>query len=128
MRLVIGGAWQQKTEAACRYFRMEKEDLIDGRICDLEDIYTCSGIHHFHLYIKRMMEQNPEVSGFAEKLEQNNPDILLISDEIGYGLVPMDSFERAWREKTGRICCEIAGKAETVIRVVAGIPQVIKGV
>lgn len=127
MKLVIGGAWQQKTEAACRYFQIEKESLADGRICDPEEIFVCPGIHHFHLYVKRMMVQNQDLTEFVKNLEQKNPDILLISDEIGYGLVPMDAFERAWREQTGRICCDIAGKSETVIRVVAGIPQVIKG-
>lgn len=127
MKLVVGGAWQNKTETACNYFRMEKDSLIDGQNCDLKEIFICRGIHHFHLYIKRMMEQNLDFSGFVEMLEQKNPDILLISDEIGYGLVPMDAFERAWREQTGRICCEIAVRANTVIRVVAGIPQVIKG-
>ncbi len=127
MKLVIGGAWQQKTETACRYFQIGKESLADGRTCDPEEIFACPGIHHFHLYVKRMMEQERSLAEFAEKLEQRNPDILLISDEIGYGLVPLDAFERAWREQTGRICCDIAGRAETVIRVVAGIPQVIKG-
>ena len=29
---------------------------------------------------------------------------VVISNEIGYGIVPMDKFERRYRELTGRIC------------------------
>lgn len=52
---------------------------------------------------------------------------IVLCDEIGYGVVPLDPFERAWREATGRLCCAIAEKADLVVRVIAGIPQVIKG-
>ncbi len=33
---------------------------------------------------------------------------LLISDEIGYGLVPIDDFEREYREFHGRVMTELA--------------------
>ena len=37
-----------------------------------------------------------------------NPDLVLISNELGYGVVPMDVFDRNYRETTGRVCTEIA--------------------
>ena len=49
-----------------------------------------------------------------------------MTNELGYGVVPVDAFDRLWREKTGRICTELAGKAEEVHRVVCGIGMVIK--
>lgn len=51
---------------------------------------------------------------------------LFICDEIGNGIVPMDVFERTWREQTGRILCGIAARADAVWRVYCGIPQQIK--
>ena len=54
------------------------------------------------------------------------PDCILISDEIGNGIVPMDAFEREYREQTGRILIELAKEAEEVIRVICGIGQKIK--
>ena len=36
-----------------------------------------------------------DVSDLAEKLIQCNPGVLLVSDEVGYGVVPMDAFDRA---------------------------------
>ena len=40
MKLVVGGAWQGKTNAACLYFKIKEEELADGRNCDLNIIYS----------------------------------------------------------------------------------------
>ena len=41
--------------------------------------------------------------------------------------MPLDAQERAWREAVGRMSCELASQAETVVRMVCGIPVVLKG-
>ena len=45
---------------------------------------------------------------------------------MGNGVVPMEAFDRRYRETVGRICCNIAKQAEEVIRIVCGIPIVLK--
>ena len=40
---------------------------------------------------------------FAERLMQENPDAFVTADEIGCGIVPMEAFERDYRETDGRI-------------------------
>ncbi len=52
---------------------------------------------------------------------------LVLCCEVGSGVVPLDPGERAWREATGRLACALAKEAETVVRVTAGIPVVLKG-
>ena len=52
---------------------------------------------------------------------------IVIADEIGCGLVPLDASEREKRERAGRLACMLAERADTVIRVVCGCPQVLKG-
>ena len=52
---------------------------------------------------------------------------VITCDEVGCGVVPLDPFDRAWREAAGRVCCMLAEKSDTVLRVYAGIPAVIKG-
>ena len=54
------------------------------------------------------------------------PECFIISDEIGNGIVPMDAFEREYRERTGRILVDLANKAEEVERVICGLGQKIK--
>ena len=46
--------------------------------------------------------------------------------EVGSGIVPLDPAERAWREKVGRTCNLLAERAESVVRMVCGIPVVLK--
>ena len=59
-------------------------------------------------------------------LEQLLQKEVVICDEIGGGLVPMDKDERQRRERVGRLCVALAREATQVIRVVCGIGQVIK--
>lgn len=47
--------------------------------------------------------------------------------EVGQGVVPIDADERAWRELVGRTCSQLATAAQEVIRMVCGIPVVLKG-
>ena len=56
-----------------------------------------------------------------------NPEICIVTNELGYGVVPIEPFDRKWREKTGRICTELAAKADSVTRVVCGIGILLKG-
>ena len=52
---------------------------------------------------------------------------IVIAVEIGSGLVPLDASEREKRERAGRLACMLAERADTVIRVVCGCPQILKG-
>ena len=49
-----------------------------------------------------------------------------VSDEVGYGVVPVDAFRRAYREAVGRTCTKLASFSRKVTRVVCGIGTVIK--
>ena len=46
--------------------------------------------------------------------------------EVGNGIVPLDPVERAWRDKVGRTCALLADRADSVVRMVCGIPVVLK--
>ncbi len=63
-----------------------------------------------------------EVQSFLHR----NDNCIIISDEIGNGIVPVEAFEREYRERTGRILIQLAQKAEEVERVICGIGQKIK--
>ena len=62
----------------------------------------------------------------GRRIMGENPDIILVSQEVGYGVVPMDAFDRKYREAVGRVCTDLASKSKKVIRVVCGIGTVIK--
>lgn len=124
MILVTGGCFQGKTSYACERFGIEREEAADGAACPLEELYRTKLLYHFHEYIRRLMETGQEFS--LEKLRRENPEVVLVTNELGYGVVPVDRFDREYREKTGRICCQIAKEATQVHRVVCGVGTVIK--
>lgn len=137
MRLVIGGAAQGKLEVAKKLVESEYHEdngqivskamiIMDETYNKVEDLYGATIINHYHLIIKRLLREKQDPELVMEELISQNPDVCIVSTEIGYGIVPMDAFEREYRERTGRICCKIAEKANEVYRVLCGIEMRIK--
>ena len=134
MKLIIGGYSQGKLNYVLRKIGENEYQICDGTLSDdiksdteeADSTNTIIIINHLHTFIKTSMQrgENPKESilDFITKY----PDCILISDEIGNGIVPMDAFEREYREQTGRILIELAKEAEEVIRVICGIGQKIK--
>lgn len=83
-------------------------------------------IRDIHLYVKDAMKDGKNPYDELERLADENPDAVFITNEVGCGIVPTDKFESEWRETAGRINCYLAEKADSVIRVVCGIGVVIK--
>jgi adenosylcobinamide kinase/adenosylcobinamide-phosphate guanylyltransferase len=72
------------------------------------------------------MEESPvSTESFAELIEKN-PDIVIVTNELGYGVVPMDAMDRKVRETDGRICEALAAFSNEVHRVSCGLGIVIK--
>lgn len=55
-----------------------------------------------------------------------NPDIILICDEVGGGIVPLKKEDRIYREAVGRALCCAVKKSDRVERVMCGIGQCLK--
>lgn len=126
MKMVIGGAFQGKQAYVRTHFlEIPMEDWVNGKSAEEIEIFTKKVIYNFHEYIRR--QDFEEQKTLAERLIRENPDVILIADEIGYGLVPIDADDRAYREQVGRICTELAAFSDEVIRVVMGIGTKIKG-
>lgn len=104
-------------------------DFLDGETCREEELLNGKAVTHFHSYIRRALKEGTEekLDIFMEELFRKNPGLVIVSTELGYGIVPIDPFDRLYREKVGRILCKAVEQAEEVYRVVAGIPVCIKG-
>ena len=51
---------------------------------------------------------------------------VVIATEVGGGVVPVDPAQRAAREAAGRLRCLLAQRAQRVVRVLCGLPLVLK--
>ena len=65
-----------------------------------------------------------DLEQLADRLSEKD---IVSATEIGGGVVPIDRNERLHREAAGRLACLLAEKADTVIRVCCGLPQLLKG-
>ena len=100
-----------------------------------------------HLFIRRLLLEDPSLNApdwvygtmekkngcrmpdravLTERLFKACPGRVLVTDEIGLGIVPLDPFEREYREETGRICCLLAAQSQQVWRVACGLGQRLK--
>jgi adenosylcobinamide kinase / adenosylcobinamide-phosphate guanylyltransferase len=126
MWLITGGAFQGKLAYACKIFNIEEEKIIDGASCQWEEMLKASLVNHFHLWIRRMLQEEQNVYKLLEEIIRKNSDIIIIVDELGCGIVPIKAFDRNYRETCGRVCCQIAKNSKEVHRVISGIGMVIK--
>lgn len=150
MEVYFGGAFQGKLE-----YVLEKKGCLkiaDGAGCSLKDIKEAQVLNHLHLYIKRLTykegaaynttvddtittddtitaDTTAKTMSAAEIINdiyEANPDIILICDEVGGGIVPLKKEDRIYRETVGRALCCAVKKSDRVERVMCGIGQCLK--
>lgn len=68
-----------------------------------------------------------EVGKLLATLPQLQGEVIFVSNEVGMGIIPMGELTRRFVDETGFLHQQLAQKVNTVILMVAGIPQVIKG-
>lgn len=133
MRLVIGGYAQGKLEYVLEKYNLQNSSVWDAVVPDQEEglndlvlLDKTMIIDHFHLWVKERILANgcpeEETMAFLDVCR----DCIIICDEVGNGIVPMEPFEREYRERVGRLLIRLAERAEEVERVICGIGQKIK--
>ena len=127
MKLVIGGYAQGKLKYVLQQYALSEYRVYDGIIPP--EYEQCGGViivNHFHQWVRDSLLKKdcPEREVLA--LLEHYDRCVIISDEIGNGIVPVDPFEREYRERAGKILITIAERADEVERVICGIGQKIK--
>ena len=68
-----------------------------------------------------------ECAGLLAALVACKAPVVVVSNEVGWGIVPDNALARAFRDHQGRLNQQIAGAAGLVMGVMAGLPMVLKG-
>ena len=69
---------------------------------------------------------NVEVDGLLNAYNANDVEWIIISNEVGLGLVPPYPLGRAYRDALGRANQKLAAVADEVLFMVAGLPMKVK--
>ncbi len=129
MVLVTGGVYQGKLAFARQFMerRLAYAPVVaDGRTASFEQMMEADIISQFHFWIRDTMQAGEDPWQDAKRLVDENPSAAILLAQVGCGIVPMDPFERGYRETAGRIGCFLAERAETVYLVNCGAAKQIK--
>ncbi len=83
------------------------------------------------LWLSNLMLEGRSVDAETERLlatlDEAGVPLVLVANEVGQGIVPDNALARAFRDHAGRLNQRIAGVAERVVMMVAGLPLTVKG-
>lgn len=81
------------------------------------------------LWLSNLMHADRDIDAETETLiaALAGRDALLVSNEVGLGIVPDNALGRRFRDAAGRLNQQVAEAADKVVFIVAGLPLVLKG-
>lgn len=92
----------------------------DTLLIDCLTLWLSNLMHHGH-------DVDARTKALCEALSRTPSRVILVSNEIGMGLVPMEKLSRDFRDAQGRLNQRIAAVADHVEFVAAGLPLTLKG-
>jgi len=110
MILVIGGYASGKRTYVKEAYGYTDGDLADGALDDRPVVYNAQDLAGTEGLISELLKKE-----------------VVICNEVGCGVIPLSKQDRDAREAAGRLCVLLAKEAKRVVRVVCGLPVVLKG-
>ena len=114
MILIVGGEGSGKRSFA-RSLGWTDAEMADGVVDARPVIY----------HTEKLTMADPDSGAALYELLKTKE--VVICNEVGSGIIPLDPKDRRGREETGRLCTRLAREAQCVVRMVCGIPTVLKG-
>ena len=66
-------------------------------------------------------------SDLVQAMRKTAAHWVIVSNEVGQGIVPENTLSRSFREAQGRLNIALAAEADLAVQIVAGLPIVLKG-
>lgn len=122
MIFVIGPLFSGKQDYIMQALGWSETDFLEKAVRDVQNLAAeaAEAVETSHSPLDDLQEK---LRSLADRLSQKE---VVIATETGCGVIPLDPQERRNREAAGRLSCLLAERAETVVRVCCGIPQVLK--
>jgi len=122
MIVVIGPLFSGKQDYIMQALGWSETDFLEKAVRDVQNLAAeaAEAVETSHSPLDDLQEK---LRSLADRLSQKE---VVIATETGCGVIPLDPQERGTREAPGRLSCLLAERAETVVRICCGIPQVLK--
>ncbi|MDE5755419.1 MAG: bifunctional adenosylcobinamide kinase/adenosylcobinamide-phosphate guanylyltransferase, partial [Oscillospiraceae bacterium] len=121
MKLIIGGCSQGRLSYALKKYQLTEQDVWDAANVGNPDSWRDKKvIYHAEEFVTKYLKTNQDV---LQEIRNRLPDFqdkIIITQEVGCGLVPIDPEERRWREAVGHMNQLLAEYSESVERVCCG--------
>ncbi len=131
IRARIGKHREERGEA----FQTIEEPLdLAGALRALSDDVEVAVVDCLTLWLGNLMhhhgagtEDHPEVSELLQILDAPPCDLIIVTNEVGMGVIPENAMARRFRDAAGRLNQEVARRAGQVVLMVSGLPVHVKG-
>ncbi|MBN1039509.1 MULTISPECIES: bifunctional adenosylcobinamide kinase/adenosylcobinamide-phosphate guanylyltransferase [unclassified Clostridium] len=124
MILIYGGAYNGKNEFVKKKYNLEDKELFYCNDSNLD--FSYKGIIGLHIFIKGCILSNMDALEIIKQNLDNLQDNIIVCDEIGSGIVPLDRKDRLWREECGRVLQFLSQNSNKVCRIFFGLEEVLK--
>lgn len=93
-------------------------------LIDCLTLFASNMLEHFG---EHATANHPEIEALCLVLAQARCSVILVSNEVGCGVVPAYALGRRFRDLVGELNQKVASVADNVLLMVAGLPLVLKG-
>jgi adenosylcobinamide kinase/adenosylcobinamide-phosphate guanylyltransferase len=119
---------RHRAERGPRWRTLEAPLDLAGAL-DRVDASEIAVIDCLTLWVSNLMHAERDAEHEAAELifALHGRDVLLVSNEVGLGIVPDNVLARRFRDVAGRLNQRVAAAADRVLFIAAGLPLVLKG-
>ena len=111
---MVGGRANGKKQFVIEQLGYREDQIASAQ---LDDRPVLSDLH-------KLIESDEQIDSLFPLLLTKE---VVICDEVGCGVVPVDPVERKWRDAVGRLSAKLAQEATEVFRVQVGLATKLKG-
>jgi len=108
---------------------IEIAEALEGKISGPEAVLIdCLTLWQTNVMLQRGADQVKSYQGrLLSALEKKKQAVIIVSNEVGTGIVPENALGRRFRDYAGELNQKVAALADRVVFVVAGLPIFLKG-